>query len=183
VAERLRVEKRKWDGTLSSVESALPLRGRSDALAWLVPRGTIREHPKREEREELDHDEVWLSVPQEWWVLCGYARSDGAIARYELHAAAPPEATSSEAGVVSWVDLDLDLALEADAIELNDGAQFNERARSTPYPDEVVRGAWKGISALAARYTIGEWPFDGWMDEELRRARAELVSGRAADRR
>jgi hypothetical protein len=183
VPERLRVEKRKWDGTVSSVESALPLRGRSDALAWLVPRGTIRERPEREERDELDHDEVWVSVPQEWWVLCGHAGPDGAIGRYELHAAAPPEPASSATGVVSWIDLDLDLELEADAIELNDAAQFHERARSTPYPDEVVRGAWKGISALAPRYTIGEWPFDGWMEEELRRARAELAAGRPADRR
>jgi hypothetical protein len=183
VAERLRVEKRKWDGTLSSVESALSLRGHGDALAWLVPRGTVREHPKREEREELDHDEVWLSVPQEWWVLCAHAGPDGAIVRYELHAAAPPEPASSAAGVVSWIDLDLDLQLEAGAVELNDGAQFHERARSTPYPDGVVRGAWKGISALAPRYTIGEWPFDGWMEEELRRAQAELVSDRRTDRR
>jgi hypothetical protein len=29
------------------------------------------------------------------------------------------------------------------------------------YPDEIVRGAWSGISWIAARYTTGEWPFDG----------------------
>jgi hypothetical protein len=39
------------------------------------------------------------------------------------------------------------------------------------YPDEVVRGAWSGISLMAARYTTGDWPFDGslqaWMDGGL----------------
>jgi hypothetical protein len=33
------------------------------------------------------------------------------------------------------------------------------------YPDKVVRGAWSGIATIAARYTNGEWPFDGSMQE------------------
>ena len=45
------------------------------------------------------------------------------------------------------------------------------------YPDDVVRGAWSGISALAPRYTTGEWPFDGWMGAVSR------CRGRRATRR
>ena len=29
------------------------------------------------------------------------------------------------------------------------------------YPQDVVRGAWSGISTIAALYTNGDWPFDG----------------------
>ena len=36
------------------------------------------------------------------------------------------------------------------------------------HPDEIVRGAWSGIATIAARYTNGDWPFDGsmqaWVD-------------------
>ena len=35
------------------------------------------------------------------------------------------------------------------------------------YPDQVVRGAWSGISTIAACYTNGDWPFDGSMQEWL----------------
>jgi hypothetical protein len=35
----------------------------------------------------------------------------------------------------------------------------------------VIRGAWAGISRMAPRYTMSEWPFDGWLQQELARAR------------
>jgi protein associated with RNAse G/E len=162
---------------VSSVETAHRLPAPGGARAWLVPRGTVREKPERAEREQLDHDEVWLTVPEEWWVLCGHGRPDGSIARYELHAAAPSEVDPLERGVVRWIDLDLDLELAGNTIELTDEAEFHERARAMRYPDEVIRGAWKGISELAPRYTTEDWPFDGWMDEELRGGRAELFAG------
>ena len=46
---------------------------------------------------------------------------------------------------------------------IHDEAQFHQHARTMGYPDLVVRGAWSGISTIAARYTNGDWPFDGSM--------------------
>jgi hypothetical protein len=40
------------------------------------------------------------------------------------------------------------------------------------YPDHVVRGAWSGISTIAAQYTTGEWPFDGSMQQLVSEAPA-----------
>ena len=45
-----------------------------------------------------------------------------------------------------------------------DDAQFHDHAHTMGYPHEVVRGAWLAISTIAARYTNGDWPFDGSME-------------------
>ena len=81
-----------------------------------------------------------------------------------LFAAAPFEAPDSD-DLVVWVDLDLDFDVIGDQVALEDEAQFHERAGTMGYPADVVRGAWSGVSAIAARYTIGDWPFDGSMQE------------------
>ena len=53
------------------------------------------------------------------------------------------------------------------------------------YPDHVVRGAWSGISTIAAKYTNGEWPFDGsmqeWVDRSLSPESAWVLSSRPTD--
>ena len=78
-----------------------------------------------------------------------------------------------------WVDLDLDFEVTGDEVALKDEAQFHEHARTMCYPDDVVRGAWSGISTIAARYTNGDWPFDGSMQEWVHHAtpRAHLPTG------
>ena len=43
----LRVEKRKWDGSVSSVDGAEPLPPTHGAVAWLVRAGAERRHPKK----------------------------------------------------------------------------------------------------------------------------------------
>jgi hypothetical protein len=164
------VEKRKWDGTLSSAELAYLVPGPADVLGWYVPRGTQRRRPGKGATEALPRDEIWVTRPGEWWVLCGYGRADGSISEFDLHAAVPPE--MPEAGVLRWIDLDLDLELRGDDVDLADEAQFHEHALTMDYPDHVIRGAWTGISTVAPRRTTGEWPFDGWMERCLRAARA-----------
>ena len=77
-------------------------------------------------------------------------------------------------------DLDLDFEVHGDNISLEDEAQFHRHAATMAYPREVIRGAWEGISRLAPRYTTGEWPFDGWLNETLAQARAEMAGERRA---
>ena len=71
---------------------------------------------------------------------------------------------------ILWVDLDLDFEVTADHVEIDDEAEFHEHARTMGYPDEVVRGAWSGISTIAPRYTNGDWPFDGSLQDLVDRA-------------
>ena len=58
-----------------------------------------------------------------------------------------------------------DFEVTSDEVALQDEAQFHDHARTMGYPDEIVRGAWSGISMIAARYTTGDGPFDGSMQE------------------
>lgn len=160
--------KRKWDGTVSAVDSAFPLVGPGDRSAWLVLAGSARERPASGAIELVGSDELWVAVPGEWWVLCGYTDAARSLNGYKVHASAPFEAPRSDAEIV-WVDLDLDFEITGEEVELRDEAQFHEHARTMGYPDHIVRGAWSGISTVAARYTTADWPFDGslqeWVDD------------------
>jgi hypothetical protein len=156
-----RAEKRKWDGTLSSTVAARLLAAPVDAVTWYVAAGAERAHPRKGETERVHPHELWVARPGEWWVLCGKGEGAGGIDSYVLHAAAPFASPTAE--LIVWVDLDLDYEVEGDEVALEDEAQFHAHARSMSYPDDVVRGAWSGISSIAPRYTTGEWPFDGWM--------------------
>ena len=158
----VRVVKGKWDGTTSAVDTAVPLAAPGDISAWLVPAGSRRERPGSGAVEVVDSDELWVAVPGEWWVLCGYTDAVRSLNGYKVHAAAPFEAPPNGDEIL-WVDLDLDFEVTGDEVEIEDEAQFHDHARTMRYPDEVVRGAWSGISTIAARYTNGDWPFDGSM--------------------
>jgi hypothetical protein len=170
VTAPVRVEKRKWDGTLSAECPGEWLERSGGVVAWRVVEGTVRSKPSKGEVEVVGDDEIWLAVPGQWWVLCGHSER-GTVTDWVLHAAAPFEVPAPDC--IRWTDLDLDFEVHGSEIAVEDEVQFHEHAKSMAYPDEVVRGAWSGISAIAPRYTTGEWPFDGWLQSRLDRARAE----------
>ncbi len=158
----VRVVKYKWDGTVSAVDVAYPLAVPGHSSVWFVLAGSRRERPRLGAIEVVGSDELWVAVPGEWWVLCG--RTDAAsISGYKVHASAPFEAPRSEDEIV-WVDLDLDFDVTGDVVEIQDETLFHDHARSMGYPETIVRGAWSGISTIAASYTNGDWPFDGSME-------------------
>jgi protein associated with RNAse G/E len=160
----IRVEKRKWDQTVAAVDTARPLAVGADCSAWFVLAGSERERPRLGTLELVGSDELWVAVPGEWWVLSAQTDAAGSISGYRVHAAAPFEAPQRD-DLVVWVDLDLDFDVIGGEVALEDEAQFHEHASSMGYPAEVVWGAWSGVSAIAARYTLGDWPFDGSMQE------------------
>jgi hypothetical protein len=169
VSREVRVEKRKWDGRVSAIdERALLAEADAPRLAWFVPAGSARSHPWAGTREVVAHDELWLTCNDEWWVLCAEVDQDQ-IVSLVLHAAVPVEPTAPDR--IDWIDLDLDLEVRDGELSLEDEEQFHRHAATMSYPREVIRGAWAGISRMAPRYTMGEWPFDGWLEEELARAR------------
>jgi protein associated with RNAse G/E len=161
------VVKRKWDGTVSTVDLANSLDLPGDISIWVVRAGDSREHPSKDAIEIVDSDELWIAVPGEWWVLCAYVGANRSLKGYKVHATAPFEAPGEQAEIILWIDLDLDYVI-SDKVEIQDEAQFHDHARTMGYPDHVVRGAWSGISTIAAQYTNGDWPFDGsmqaWLD-------------------
>jgi hypothetical protein len=159
VTGAVRVEKHKYDGTISAVDTAELTPAPHGAIAWVVRAGTARTHPARGTVEEVPTDEVWVARPGEWWVLCAPVGPGGLIDEYVLHAATPFEAPVGDVAV--WVDLDLDFEVHGQRSAVEDETQFHEHARAMAYPDEVIVGAWSGISAVAPRFTTGDWPFDG----------------------
>ena len=174
----VRVVKRKWDGTVSAVYPASPLTVPGEVSAWLVSAGSHRERPERSGADAIEvvgSDELWVAVPGEWWVLCCTTDATRSLIGYKVHAAAPFETPPGDEEIV-WIDLDLDFEVTGGDVEIEDEAQFHDHARTMGYPDRVVRGAWAGISTIAARYTNEEWPFDGTMQEWLDR------DGRSRDR-
>ena len=176
----MRVEKHKWDGRVSSDGAARLVAAPRDAVAWYVAAGSERRLPSKSTSERVTSHELWVAVPGEWWVLCaqGAGEGDGDVSAYVLHAAAPFEPPTAD--VISWIDLDLDFEVTDGVAALEDEAQFHAHASTMAYPDDVVRGAWSGISQIAPRYTTGEWPFDGWMAQHLA-AEVAAEGGSSAD--
>jgi hypothetical protein len=159
-AATVRVVKCKWDRTVSAVDTARPLSVPGGTSAWFVPAGSRRERPARGTTDVVGADELWVAVPGEWWILCGYLDAAGSFTGYKVHASAPFEAPRNLAEI-TWVDLDLDFEVTHSQLALLDEDEFHEHAATMAYPDDVVRGAWSGIATIAARYTTGDWPFDG----------------------
>ena len=158
----VRVVKRKWDQTIAAVDTAYRLSVPGDTSAWLVPTGSRRERPRRNTIEVIGDAELWVAVPGEWWILCCYLEAPRSLIGYKIHASAPFEPPSADE--ISWVDLDLDFEITGDQLALLDEEEFHTHAGSMAYPDDIVRGAWWGIATIAARYTNGEWPFDGSLE-------------------
>lgn len=153
------VEKRKLDGSVSARHSAQLVRATRHSVAWLVPAGTRRERPMRERTEHVERTELWLAPRRRPWLVCARpSRAEGSV-DVTVHAALPAELTP---GAVTWVDLDLDLLVEASgAIQLRDVDVFVARARGFAYPDDVVATAWAGIGEATGRLVREAWPFDG----------------------
>ena len=112
----------------------------------------------------LASEELWIAVPGEWWVLCGYLDASRSLSGYKVHASAPFEAPHSD-HEITWVDLDLDFEIAGNRLALLDEDEFHDHARTMTYFGHVVRGAWTGIATIAARYSNGDWPFDGSMQD------------------
>ena len=167
----IRVEKCKWDGRVSASEPAYLVTSAPSVQAWFVPSGTRRTRPTLGATESVVRDELWVTAVDEWWVLCASADGD-TITDLVVHAAAPVEPAAQ--GVVTWIDLDLDLEIHAGRISLEDLEVFQDHAATMAYPNDVIRGAWSGIARLAPRYTTHEWPFDGRLDQQLAHIRHEL---------
>ncbi|MDF2733116.1 MAG: hypothetical protein K0S92_1753 [Desertimonas sp.] len=161
----MEIQKRKWDGTVSSVGEGRLVAAPAPAVAWFVAAGSPRLHPSKSTSVRVASHELWVATPGEWWVLCAQGAGVGDVSTYVLHAATPFERPA--AVLFSWIDLDLDFEVADGVVALEDEAEFHAHASTMSYPHDVVRGAWSGISQIAPRYTTGEWPFDGWMARQL----------------
>jgi hypothetical protein len=169
---RIAIEKRKWDGTISSRSSGWLLDDLDGARCWLVPAGTADERPRLGRVEHPAADTILVAAGT-WWIVSVKLGADGEPGPYRVDAGLSPGRPYE--GVLRWVDLDLDLILQGSDVELRDHADFQDRARTMAYPPEVREGAWSGIHDAAYRHGTGMWPFDGSLGERLASSTRELL--------
>jgi hypothetical protein len=152
----IRVEKWKWDGTVSARTPAVLLVA-GDAPVWRVPAGSRRERPRRGAVEAVGLEEVSVAAGA-WWVATARL-AGGRVIAYHVDAALPARLGGD--GVLRFCDLDLDLIADAAGVRVRDADVLARRAREMGYPDAVVRGAWAGLADARRRLAAGAWPFDG----------------------
>ena len=104
-----------------------PLAVPGDISAWFVLAGSRRERPSRGAFEVVSDDELWVAVPGEWWVLCGYLDEARSLNGFKIHATAPFEAPLTDTEI-AWVDLDLDF----DVTVTRSGSETNPSSTTTP---------------------------------------------------
>lgn len=137
----VRVVKRKWDQTISTVDTAHLLEVPGDLSVWLVPAGSHRERPSR-------HPRATEVVAADGAVGSGPCRVVGALRlhgcdpldqRLQGSCLSPLEAPASVEEIL-WVDLDLVFEVTGYEVALRDEAEFHEHAGTMGYPDAVARG-------------------------------------------
>ena len=101
----------------------------------------------------------------EWFTVC--VDVDGSGARqYYCNIAQPAR---REGGVLSFVDLDLDLVwARGSGWRVVDEEEFEVNAARFAYPPDLVAGARAGLEELRARIDAGRFPFDGTLDPWVR---------------
>ena len=156
--DRVVVEKRKWDGTVSARWVSRLVSQQPSVWCWRTDIGTIRERPRLGALEVVTQEELSVAG-QGWWVLTAFLDPDGRIERMKVDAATP---VARETDRLLWfVDLDLDLQIEGSTVIVRDEDVLVRRAREMGYPPEVCRRARAALDDVAARWATRRWPFDG----------------------
>ena len=154
----------------------LPVAVPDDLSAWLVPAGSTRQRPASAPSKPRLRRALGRGAGGVVGALRLHGR--GPVANgYKVHASGPFEVPPGDDEIV-WVDLDLDFVVHGDEVELDDEAQFHDHARTMGYPDASSGVRWSGISTIAARYTNGDWPFDGTMQSGWTPRHGAMRSGR-----
>lgn len=154
----VRVEKRKWDGQVSGRWEAHLVSGPPDAWVWTTPAGTVREHPWTGRAECRVRAEVAMGGLGCWLVTFGLD-TDGRPGAAHADAILPVQEAAP--GLLAFVDLDLDLAIDLGTRRavVQDEDDFTRRAARMDYPGWVRAAAWTGLREVERRLRCGAWPF------------------------
>lgn len=161
-APSLIIEKRKWDGSVSARWTATAVRD-GDRLVWTTPAGTTRERPRRGGIDVTRRREVSATLGT-GWIVTAVLDGDGTPIRYEVDATVGDEREA--AGVLVFIDLDLDLVIDATGTVLKDVSDFVRRQVEMSYPPDLLRRAVTALEEARALHVAGLWPFDGSLTGE-----------------
>lgn len=151
------IEKRKWDGSVSS-RWAADFERRGDRVIWTTAIGTVRERPRQGGGDVAQLKEVSASRCT-GWIVTAVQTADRRLVRYKVDATVGGEVERD--GVFAFVDLDLDLEIDGDGTVLKDLIQFVERQAEMGYPPTLLRRAIASLDEARSLHAGARWPFDG----------------------
>lgn len=164
--DRVVIEKRKWDGTVSARWAARLVSRPPSVWSWRTDVGTIRERPRLDGLEVVANEEVSLAG-RGWWVLTAVLGPDRDIERMKVDAATP--VTAGPDRLIWFCDLDIDLQIDGGALTLRDQDVMLRRAREMSYPQSVCRRAHAALDEVTECFVARRWPFDGALLELVKR--------------
>ena len=170
----VRVVKRKWDGTISAVDNAHRLTYLGDCAAWLVSAGSHRERPGSGAIELIGSDELWVAVPGEWWVLCGFDAGSSRLQDSRLASVRDTAVTTITCGRPrpTWRSQARRWRLRTRRSSTTMPARWDTPRRSCGVPGRASPRSRLGTRTATGRST-GRWRV-GWPPSRLRvRARAD----------
>jgi protein associated with RNAse G/E len=147
--------KRKFDGSTKKAAWHGDLVDETDD-GWLV---VFYERPAHHVRGEPVVYALQYFSPERPLVVLVNFDAHGRVLEYQCDAAFPAEVSD---GRIDYVDLDLDMMIDADgAVVDRDFDQFEERRVSMSYSEEAVRLAHEGLALAHELLERGAAPFDG----------------------
>ena len=123
-----------------------------------MSRHRARDHPRRDELETTEHLEVSATCG-EGWIVTAVLGAGGDLLRYEVDATAGGEIERD--GVLAFIDLDLDLEIDAGTVVVSDLIQFAEHREAMGYPPGMLSAVVVALDGALRRHRRGDWPFDG----------------------
>ena len=101
----------------------------------------------------------WLN---RWYNIFRFARPNGELRNYYCNVNVPPTFVE---GVLSYVDLDLDILVEPDfSYRILDRDDFEQSVELYRYPEEVQTNALRAVDELVAMIEARDFPFDDQHD-------------------
>lgn len=156
-SEAVEVRVMKYDGALHRRWRAKVLRGEG---ALLVLDAVFEEEVSHSQlglirRGTRSIEYYWL---ERWYNVFSFLEPDGSLRSFYCNVNLPP---AFEGGVLSYVDLDIDVLVAPDlSYEVLDVDEFEAHAQRYGYAEEVRRGARRALAELLVLIERRQFPFD-----------------------
>lgn len=153
-------EYRRWKARIAEADDSLII---LDAeFGFAVKHEVLGEIPRGTRTAEY----YWFN---RWYNIFRFLRNDGSTRLWYCNINTPP---IFEHGVLSYIDLDIDVLVQPDfTYQVLDIDEFEQNAKLFGYPDEVRRDVQRAIAEVTALIEARQFPFT-----EIEQAVAERTS-------
>jgi protein associated with RNAse G/E len=141
-------EYRRWDARITRCDDSLVV---LDAeFEYAVRHEVFGEIPRGTRTAEY----YWFN---RWYNIFRFLKNDGSTRLWYCNISTPP---TLEDGVLSYIDLDVDVLVQADfTYQVLDTDEFEENAKLFGYPDEMRREVERAIADVSSLIEARQFPF------------------------